>query len=1185
MILYFADRLLNILGQASTTLPGGYVVTDDQRVEDVETGVASFSCRIGFDEFSRAALENMADAGNYLLKSGDDKTEFYTIIDAEIDTKNQDVYIYAEDAGLDLINEIVGDFEAADSYNAEWYINKYLYDSGFAIGINEIPASTVRKLKWEGEESTTARLASIATQFGGYEITYRFDIDGLTIKNRYVDIVKKRGVDAGVTLYLNRDIDKIVTSRSIANLATAFICEGAIPEETEDTESDNTPITFKSENFSYDDGDFFVDGNYLKSRKANEKWSRYLWKNEPNQVAGAEGYIVRPYSYNTESAQTLCSHAIAELKKVCDMEINYEIDLKKLPENVKIGDRINIVDDGGEMYVSTRVLMLEVSEVDNKQKATLGEHIIKRSGIYAKVEALASKFAQSTVSVQNAKKVADRAQGMANDAKGQAAQAILDAAEAIEEAETAQGIANTATASAADATAKALAAEAATKKVEESVSSLETTVENAEKAIEEAKSAASIADEKAEEAKTAAGNAATAAGEAKDAAAASDLLAQSALSKANEASTLADTAKTNADSAITTANAAKLDAEQAKTDVQEWAESELETFRQTISAEYARSTELTETTATLQAQITANANQLQIEHSNIVVIDETANDAKEKAEAAQSAADAAQAKADEAANEAAEAQSAADEAAAAAQTAQNEADAANAAAATAQGVADAAAANLATAKADLETVKGRVDATEEDIAAAEQAVAEAQAAADKANADAATAAGAAQAAQNKADNAFNNAATAQSAADAAAEAASNAQNTADNARGDAATAQSTADAAAATAAAAQSTADTAKTNAATAQAKADEAAAAAALADQAAKDADAKAAQAQSDLDAAETNLANLLQRADATEEEIAAAEQAVEAAQTAANNAAAAAATAQSTADTAKTNAATAQTKADEAKGAADAAQKSADEAKEAADAAQGAVDGLAVRVTTAETDILKNAEQIRLSATRTEVETMLSGYSTTTKMNAAIELMANGITSTVSSTYATKEAAEQASESATTANGRLDSAESIIQQLSNCIATFVRDENGESMMTNTGNGWFFSMKETNENVTGLREALETLRTNAGDTRTAIDILKQALEDHGETLEYVTVTTYEDEPCIVLGESDSDFKLLITNTRIMFMNGSNVPTHINTDGLVTQNIKVECEIIQGGFAMVITDGGGWGLQWKGGGE
>ena len=36
------------------------------------------------------------------------------------------------------------------------------------------------------------------------------------------------------------------------------------------------------------------------------------------------------------------------------------------------------------------------------------------------------------------------------------------------------------------------------------------------------------------------------------------------------------------------------------------------------------------------------------------------------------------------------------------------------------------------------------------------------------------------------------------------------------------------------------------------------------------------------------------------------------------------------------------------------------------------------------------------------------------------------------------------------------------------------------------------------------------------------------------------------------------------------------------TNGLVTQNIEVRGEIVQGGYVMLNTADGGWGLLWKG---
>lgn len=383
MIVYFADRQMRILGSASTHLPDGIRVAEDMRTEEIETGVATFECRVLFSAENRLKIEDMCEAGNYILRNDGDTNEFYTIIDEEIDTKDQSVLIYAEDAGLDLLNEVYGEYEATEAHDFEWYVNRYSKDSGFEIGTNEVPSSAARKLSWDGEQTATERLASIATQFGGYELSFSFDIQGMEITHKYINFYQERGKNIEAQLRLNQDIDRIVTKKSVANLATSLYCTGGTPK------GKNKPITL--DGYSYDDGDFYVSGKYLRSRNAVAKWSRYQW--EKNTTPGYVGHIVKRYSYDTTSQETLCKHALTELKKLCEMEVNYEVDINKLPENVCIGDRINIVDDAGELYLSARVLKLETSICDQIQTATLGEYLIKDSGISQRVEELASQFA------------------------------------------------------------------------------------------------------------------------------------------------------------------------------------------------------------------------------------------------------------------------------------------------------------------------------------------------------------------------------------------------------------------------------------------------------------------------------------------------------------------------------------------------------------------------------------------------------------------------------------------------------------------------------------------------------------------------------------------------------------------------------------------------------------------------
>lgn len=1183
MILYFADRNMNIIGQASTELPEGLVVTQDLKTEDVETGVAVFECTIPYDSKTMDQIKKCTEVGNYILRSNRDENEFYTIIETEADTKDQSVYMYAEDAGLDLLNEVVGAYEADQDYPIRYYIEKFSFDSGFTIGINEA-SNLSRKLSWEGESTASERITSVATQFDNCEISYSFKVEGLVVTGKYINIYRKRGKDDGVQLHLNREIDSIITKKSIANLATALLCTGGTPEpeEGETAEEEKPPITL--DGYSYDDGNYHTSGSYLMSREALKKWSRYVWINEPNKT-GDVGHIVKTFSYDTTSQQELCNRALTELKKACEIEVNYEVEISKLPENVRIGDRVNIIDDSGQLYLSTRILKLENSIADQTQKATLGEFLLKGSGIAQKVADLADQFAQNSLSADRALQIAKKAKEDADAAKKKAESATADADKAQQAADAAQQSADTAKQSAAEATAKAEEAEKAVGGVVESVNSLETTVKKAQEAADNAYLAADTAEKKAQEAAQAVANAGKDAEEAKTAAGTAQSTADSAIAKAETAQGTAAEAQTQAAGASATAAAAKEDAAKAQEEIKNLG-SELTTLSQTMVADYARKTDLSEAEAKLQTQITQNADTISSTASKVEIIDETANTAAAQVAEANKTAAEAQKQADAATAGATAAQSAADTAAAAAASAQAQADAAKSAAATAQEVASKADKDLAAAKADLETVTNRVGATEEEIAEAQQKVTEAQAAADKAKADAESAVSKATTAQTQADAAVKNATAAQQAANDAASKANLAQKTADEAKGDAAAAKAAADAAATTAAEAQRAADTAKTNATAAQKAADKAAADATAAHKAAADADAKADTAAQDLEAAKQNLQDVTNRVGATEEEVAAAQAAVDAAQKAADKAAADAAAAQGKADEAKQNATAAQQAADNAKTAADKAQADAVAAQKAADKAQADADALAVRVTQAETKITQNSEAIEISASKIqEVDDNLDkNYYTRTETDAKIKVVSDSITSTVTAVENAQASADKAQQSTDATGSRVTVAESTIKQLSDSISHLVTDKNGTSLMTQTSNGWTFNMGKISDTLNQAASELDKLSGSVDGIDDTINKLNSVVDDLGKKTAYIVMATDESgNPCIELGKEGNPFKVRITNTSVDFMDGSSKVAYVSNKALYIEKaiIKDELQIGEGsGFVWKRRSNGNMGLRW-----
>jgi len=817
-------------------------------------------------------------------------------------------------------------------------------------------------------------------------------------------------------------------------------------------------------------------GCKLKDEDGNETEERLditSVNNGRNYIENAEAVAAFGIRYGTVTfddvtvASNLLSKGIEHLEECSRVQVKYSVEALDLSLlGLDIGDFdvgnyhpvINPllgIDDNVRIIKKTIDICEEVKssiEIGDNFKTASDiaiEQAGKINGVFQEVETI-------KVATNNLKEISSLAYEIATAAEGRANNAVNDAAIAQAAADEAARLATTAQESAIDAQTAANKAQTAINVVEGNIVTIEKNIETAQAAAETAQAAAETADAKAVEAARAAGKAQNKADEAAAAVIVAQETADTAVTNAATAQETANTAKGIAESATAAAAEIRQDVQAAEDEIANLHTS-LETLSNTMQTDYVRDTDLSTVQADLQTQISQNAAQIQSTATKVTEVDETskqaAADAKALAEAAQKTADEAQAQANQATSDAAAAQSAADLAAQAATAAQSEADKAKAAAAAADTKAQEAADNLATAEQNLADVTSRVDSTEEEIEAAERAVVAAQAAADKANEDAQAAADKADSAQVTADTAVINAGLAQDTADSAAAAAQTAQEQATAAGSAAQAAQATADAAASAASNAQETADTAKTNAQNAQNKANDAAAAAAAAQTAADEADAKAAQAATDLETAKANLEAVTGRVDATEEEIEAAQQAVETAQAAADQAKTNAAAAQSTADTAKADAAKAQTAADNAKTAADQAQADADAAKDAADKAQADVDSLAVRVTTAETNITQNAEQIALMATKTEVAETLGGYTTKSEMEAALTVQADEINLSVSTNYATKSALAETDANVANHAETLEDHESRISVNENAISMKVSSTEFSSYQTTVTN------------------------------------------------------------------------------------------------------------------------------------
>lgn len=155
-------------------------------------------------------------------------------------------------------------------------------------------------------------------------------------------------------------------------------------------------------------------------------------------------------------------------------------------------------------------------------------------------------------------------------------------------------------------------------------------------------------------------------------------------------------------------------------------------------------------------------------------------------------------------------------------------------------------------------------------------------------------------------------------------------------------------------------------------------------------------------------------------------------------------------------------------------------------------------------------------------------------------------------------------------------------IDALQSSIASLVTGQNGESLMTQTDSGWTFSIANVLNTLESAMSNIDDLNGDVNAANHAIDTLNKSVEDIGVYSEYIKFGTENGKPCIILGETDSNFKVVITNTDIRFVEGSIVPASITNQSLNIGTAVVTEELRQGGFAWVSRPNGNYGLVWKG---
>ena len=273
--------------------------------------------------------------------------------------------VRAECYGLlfELLNEDVGAYAPSQAMTFAQYYAAFDPEGSTTLGLNEVSDKSIKN-EWTGTETLLARLYSLATVFSA-EIEFVAELnDDYSLKRIVANIYREHSDEyqgmgrerTDITLRYGKEITGITKTSDITGLYTAIRPTG----------KDGLKITnlVKTE---YDE-----NGNIEYSSPVGDDSIRAVQARDrfpSNLTREYDGYIMRVWSYDTDNAEMLYGQALAQLKKLCEPQVSYEISGYV---DAEIGDTVKIVDEEYKpvLYLSARVTEQIRSFTDPAQNRT-----------------------------------------------------------------------------------------------------------------------------------------------------------------------------------------------------------------------------------------------------------------------------------------------------------------------------------------------------------------------------------------------------------------------------------------------------------------------------------------------------------------------------------------------------------------------------------------------------------------------------------------------------------------------------------------------------------------------------------------------------------------------------------------------------------------------------------------------
>lgn len=268
---------------------------------------------------------------------------------------------------FELLNEYSGEYTATKAMTFAQYIEAFDYEKTLTIGINEVSDKSI-KYEWTGSNTILARLFSLANVFSAeIEILPQLNMD-YSLNSLVLNVYREhsdqyQGIGANRTDKILRygvEVEGITKTSDVTELYTAIKPVG----------KDELTLVGMAKTELDDDGDNeYVLSSHDGIIRAVQARDRF-----PSNLMGKrnDGYILRNWSYETDNQNMLYGQALAQLKKDCVPQVNYEI---KGYFDLGIGDTVVVCDEEftPELYLSVRVVEQSISFTDpSNNKTTVG---------------------------------------------------------------------------------------------------------------------------------------------------------------------------------------------------------------------------------------------------------------------------------------------------------------------------------------------------------------------------------------------------------------------------------------------------------------------------------------------------------------------------------------------------------------------------------------------------------------------------------------------------------------------------------------------------------------------------------------------------------------------------------------------------------------------------------------------